>query len=570
MYAGNQSLIGLHIHCAVKLYFVHWLLFFIAHTKHWLFITLLLYSQYEPTSEPLDPRCTKPQDLRECQITQVVKEEDQLDDVLISPQEKQPLTDIKINKEDGIEHFSHNLLPDSTSLKGFGENISSLSSSYMPRHNYGNGNKSPESEVVMAALMSEQLLEQEGEDTAAKDNISDIANKMEEIVTGAPGELCDDSVTSLKPADNPLLPKGEVEQKLPKSHQQIIEKIRSYYEAAEAVAEDGQFSRRNSFSNIPAGLVKDSVSRFNFFVHQVSVCDSESGHSDSNENGNTPMSPTTPDPNARAFTQPDNTSVDAAVAHNSQEQSNIESKSDDGVQICEFKPCMELWKEKERKASGIQESPKVSASKEGRFAEDKEVCAKDATDKRTPVLNKQLAPEQDPDESIEHKSPEQTDNSIKEAQSTVVPRDKTYPNGSLDSLPSQIKVGRWSRHGKAVTCSRTRYEGIADVSSLEFFETAPMDQCLVENSEKILSKVQMLAQMYMAKSSSMKVPLHQKRTRFTKGPCKANTSPKSQILLHQAEVKTQNQLSGETLFLYTIPQTMNNNFLYKFRACFLI
>lgn len=491
----------------------------------------------------------------------MVKEDDQLDFVTSSPQDKQPLIDNKINKEDDIEHVPHNLLPDSSSLKEFGEDISSLSPSHMSRHNYGNGSESQESEIVMATLMPEQFVEQDVEDAAAKDEISEVANKMDEIVNGAPGELCDNSSSILKPADNPLLPKGDVEQKSTKSHRQIIEKIRSYYEAAEAVAEDGQVSRRNSFSNIPAGLVKDSVSRFNFFVHQVSVCDSESGRSDSNEHDIPSTSPTVPDQNAKTFRQPDYTGVDAAVAHNSQEQCKTEPKSDDDEQICDFKPCMELWKEKERKASGLQERSKVSASKEGGFAEDKKVCAKDplsTTDKRTPVLNEQLSPEQDCNESIELKSPEQTDKTIKEAQSTAVPRDKTYPNGSLDGLRSQIKVGRWSRHGKAVTCSRTLYEGIADVSSIGFFETAPMDQCLVENSEKILSKVQMLAQMYMAKSSSMKVPLHQKRTRFTKGPCKVNTPPKSQIMLHQADMKTQNHLSGETLFLCMISQTMHN------------
>lgn len=505
---------------------------------------LLLYSQCEPRPEPLDTQCTEPQDVSECQKKQAVKEEDKLEIVPGSPQDKPPLIDIKINKEDDV--FPHNLLPDTTSPEDFGEDISSLSSSHIPRHNYGNESESPESEVVMVTLMSEQVMGLENKDSAVKDKISDLANKMEEIVTGAPSELCDD-YSALKPADDPLLPKGEVEQNMTKSHQQIIEKIRHYYEAAEAVAEDGQVSRRNSFSNIPAGLVKDSVSRFNFFVHQVSVCDSESGRSDSNENEVMPTSPTVPDPNAKTFYQPGHTGVDDAVAHNSQGQ------DDDGDQICDFKPCMELWKEKERKASGFLESPKVYACEKDRFAKDKEVCEKDplsTTDKRTCVFKEQLAPELPVEthiESVEPKSPEQSDKTIKESHSTVVPRDKRQdPNGSLDGLPSQIKVGRWSRHGKAVTCSRTLYEGIADVSSLDFFETAPMDQCLVENSEKILSKVQMLAQMYMAKSSSMKVPLHQKRTRFPKGPCKASTPPKSQILLHQAEVKTQKQLSGET------------------------
>lgn len=504
---------------------------------------LLLCPQCESQPEPLDTQCIEPQELREYQKTQTVKEEAQLEIIPSNPEDKQSLMDIKINNEEDIEQFPNILLPDATSLKDLGADVSALAPSYIPRHVNGNVSESPESQ---APLMSEQLLLQESEDSAAKDKISDITNKMEEIVTGTPDELCGDSFSALKPADNPLLPKGEIEQKMTKSHQQIIEKIRHYYEAAEAVAEEGQVSRRNSFSNIPAGLVKDSVSRFNFFVHQVSVCDSESGRSDSNDNGLMPTSPAVPDPNAK----PDDTSTDAEVAHNNQGQSNTESNSGDGEQICDFKPCMELWKEKERKVSGIQESSKVYACEEGRFGKDKDVSEKDpfpTTDRKTPVLNEQFEPELDHNEYVEPKNPEQRDKTIEEVQSTVVPGDmRQDPKGSLDGLPSQIKVGRFSRHGKTVTYSRTLYEGIADVSSLEFFETAPMDQCLVENSEKILSKVQMLAQMYMAKSSSMKVPLHQKRTRFTQGPCKVTTPPKSQILLHQAEVKTQNQLSGET------------------------
>lgn len=539
-----------------------------------MFIILLLCLQCESRSEPLGTQCTEPQDLSEYQKMQVMQEEDQWNVVANSPQDKQPLIDIKINKEDNAEHVTHSLLPDSSSLKEFGEDISCLSSNLMPRPNYRNESELPEAEIVMATLIPQQFMEQDVENTTAKAEISEVANKMDEIVSGTSGELCDNSSSTLQPDENPLLPKGDIEQKLTKSHRQIIEKIRSYYEAAEAVAEDGQVSRRNSFSNIPTGLVKDSVSRFNFFVHQVSVCDSESGRSDSNENDIPSTSPTVPDQNAKTFSQPDYTGIDATVAHNNQEQCKTESKSDDDEQICDFKPCMELWKEKERKASGLQERSKASACKEGRFSEDKEACEKDplsTTNKRTPVPNEQLSPEQDCNENIKLKSPEQTDKTIKETQSTAVPRDKTYPNDNLDGLPSQIKVGRLSRHGKAaVTCSRTLYEGIADVSSIGFFETAPMDQCLVENSEKILSKVQMLAQMYMAKSSSMKVPLHQKRTRFTKGPCKVNTPLKSQIMLHQADVKTQNHPSGETLFLCLRFQTMHNCFLFHFTVCFLI
>ena len=86
----------------------------------------------------------------------------------------------------------------------------------------------------------------------------------------------------------------------------IIEKIRSYYEAAEAQAgaeaggeaeetegaSDGQTpQRRNSFSQIPSGLVKESVSRFDVSGHQDSLCESESGRSDTGADGGLPSPP---------------------------------------------------------------------------------------------------------------------------------------------------------------------------------------------------------------------------------------------------------------------------------------
>ncbi|TSN39345.1 Pleckstrin homology domain-containing family G member 3 [Bagarius yarrelli] len=503
----------------------------------------------EPWTETVDTQLTVSQDLQEYQKAHLSKEEDQLHIVSSTPQDNQPLMGTEINNKDNVEDFSHHLLPDSTSPNEFVDDISSITSSHINKHNYENGSELPESEVVIESLMAEQLIKQESEHPTAKDKKSSLANEIEEIDSRTPIELSDKSSSIHKCAEKPLLPKEEVEQKLTKSHRQIIEKIRSYYEAAEAVAEDGQISRRNSFSNIPAGLVKDSVSRFNFFVHQVSVCDSESGRSDSNENEITSALSTVPDQNV---IQPASTAVDATVTNNSPEQSKTDSKSDDddddNEKTCDFEPCIELWKEKEkekeRKAPGLREVPKVSAGKEGVFGHDKEVCAEDllSDDQMTPLLNNQLDPKKDKNEIFEPKSPKQTDKTVKKAQSTALHKETTHPNGNLDNLPNQINAGRWSHQGKQLTCGRTLYEGIADVSSLGFFETAPMDQCLVENSEKILSKVQMLAQMYMAKSSSMKVPLHQKRTRFTKGPCKADTSAKSQVLMHQAEIRTQNQL----------------------------
>ncbi|KAI4791465.1 hypothetical protein KUCAC02_033989 [Chaenocephalus aceratus] len=79
---------------------------------------------------------------------------------------------------------------------------------------------------------------------------------------------------------------------------------------------------------------------------------------------------------------------------------------------------------------------------------------------------------------------------------------------------SQIKVGRWSHHSRIVSDNRVLFEGMgSDVAGIGLFEASPaVDPILMENSERILSKVQTIARMYSAKASTMKVPLHQKRS----------------------------------------------------------
>ncbi|XP_072548160.1 uncharacterized protein [Salminus brasiliensis] len=500
---------------------------------------------FKPRSEALDVQSTEPQDQDEHQYPQVIEEEDDQQTIIPSiPEAEQAPLDVILDNEDSNGHSPLSLSAELPS------EISLCSSPQVSKHTYEMeetiltecpSSESSESVVVIETAMPEEAEGQIVEDNISKDELSQARHNKEQAITetsAEPVSFCDHPSTT-RPVENLQAPKMEAEQKLTKSDRQIIEKIRSYYEAAEseAVVEDGQTTRRNSFSDIPTGLVKDSVSRFNVFVHQVSLCDSESGRSDCNENDITSLPPSVPDPNQKIVYQPDSAAASCAVPQSSQEQSQSDSKydDDDNEQICDFKPCMELWKEKERKA----ESLKV---KEGSPAKVKEACAIDQPsikDMRTHVLH-----EQDHEDIIEPISPKEATKTDKILQSYAGTKDKISSNGNLDGLPSQIKVGRFSRHSKVVTCSSTFYEGMTDVPGLGFFEGGPVDQCLVENSEKILSKVQMLARMYTAKASSMKVPLHQKRTRGTwVVPNKVNAPAKSQLQLHQAEVKTQNQLS---------------------------
>nr|XP_694345.6 pleckstrin homology domain-containing family G member 2 [Danio rerio] len=340
-------------------------------------------------------------------------------------------------------------------------------------------------------------------------------------------------------------PKIEPEQKLTKSDKQIIEKIRSYYEAAETGVEEGQSTRRNSFSHIPAGLVKDSVTRFNVCVRQDSLFESESGRSDTVDTDSAFLILPVSDQADQTFSHQESVDADIPPSHSDADHQveEIDGKTSmkKDEDVCDFS--MKLWKENEKTGQESPSSPKVPISRENSCGEHTDAPEKLSVNCiTTQVQHKQSESLQcDPDapDKSNLQATETADASLQCASKT---RSRMSSNVSLDSLPIQIKVGRWSRHGKVVTCSQTLYEGMAEVPDLGFFESGPVNQCLVENSEKILNKVQMLARMYTAKASSMKVPLHQKKTRVSRGAWsmdgKGSTSPKpQQVKLHQGDMR---------------------------------
>ncbi|TRY89857.1 hypothetical protein DNTS_024921 [Danionella cerebrum] len=330
-------------------------------------------------------------------------------------------------------------------------------------------------------------------------------------------------------ASERTLNKEETEKKTIKNDKQIIEKIRSYYEAAEAGGEEGQSIRRNSFSHIPAGLVKDSVSRFDVCSRQDSLVGSESGHSDTVESDSALLPMT--DSVEQAFNNQESweESIPVSTSDVTQERIvHVETKNADITDgdIWEVDPCVKLQKED----IGLLIPQENSCGDPSDTCETNRMSSVNCTIAQTQEIQ--------PDCSSSSNLPdtEANDASLQTATQTKA---RILYNGSLDGFPGQIKVGRWSRHGKVATCNQTLYEGVAEVADLSFFEGGTVNQCLVENSEKILNKVQMLARMYTAKASSMKVPLHQKRTRLSKGTWavdgKGRTSPKPQpVELHQA------------------------------------
>ncbi|KAM7412502.1 hypothetical protein PAMA_020062 [Pampus argenteus] len=362
---------------------------------------------------------------------------------------------------------------------------------------------------------------------------------------------------------------------LTKRDKKIIEKIRSYYEAAaeaeedeEDAEEDGQEGvvsrRRNSFSQIPSGLVKESVSRFDVCGHQG---EPESGQHKyettetiDREIDQEVVSPTGPvsfrpplsadeendgqadklvsslDLEAEGEIGLDKSSTSSVMQENPNqvglnlqlnpdrpvaEESEIQDKNGNGCK----EPVEEVEDRQEVKTSVVTAGEKGGNSMQGDGSSvTKQSKCRDETTTNSAVINRHGPNQAAPAEpNTSHKEPssslpntERCDKPETKTQSNwmrTTQRDLIKTSGNLDSLPSQIKVGRWSRHSRIVTANRALFEDMgSDVAGIGFFEASPVvDPTLMENSERILSKVQTLAQMYSAKASTMKVPLHQKR-----------------------------------------------------------
>lgn len=240
-----------------------------------------------------------------------------------------------------------------------------------------------------------------------------------------------------------------------KRDKKIIEKIRSYYEAA-AEAEDEEESvkdgenndqdsdgkRRSSFSQIPAGLVKESVSRFS-----------------SNEN-------------------PEILKMEIKM----KEEETVEvDKEENGLEICE-----EIYCEVVEEEITEKQEESETENEQDKKIESKQACIESEVNKMEAKPTSPKLKEGDVDQN------------------------------ESESVSSGTKVGRWSRHSRIVSANRALFEGMAsDVARIGLFEAGPVaDLVVLENSERILSKVQTLARMYSEKANHMKVPLHQKKAIF--------------------------------------------------------
>ncbi|KAF0030947.1 hypothetical protein F2P81_017678 [Scophthalmus maximus] len=350
---------------------------------------------------------------------------------------------------------------------------------------------------------------------------------------------------------------------LTKRDKKIIEKIRSYYEAAAEAGEDeaeeedelgeGVASRRrNSFSQIPSGLVKGSVSRFDVSGHQGKTesgqskyetteaidreTDGETGpyflthpaDAENDRHADKPIGSLDFDVEGAIKTPAFSTTQDKdplnQVGVNLQLNQNQPvgeetEKQDTNGNVCKGPLYEDLEEGQEEKTSVVVtvEQGGHSVKGEGPCTSKHHRCRDETTNIQAVMSGcepnqagpaKPMGNQTDPSTGL---SPieqcQKTETKTESTLTTTNHRDLDKTSGNLEGLPSQIKVGRWSRHTRIVTANRALFEGMgSDVASIGLFESSP-----VENSERILSKVQTLARMYSAKASTMKVPLHQKR-----------------------------------------------------------
>ncbi|XP_030600593.1 uncharacterized protein plekhg2 isoform X2 [Archocentrus centrarchus] len=340
---------------------------------------------------------------------------------------------------------------------------------------------------------------------------------------------------------------------LTKRDKKIIEKIRSYYEAAAEAEEDKEEAedeepsegvasrRRNSFSQIPSGLVKETMSRFDVGGHQG---ESESGRlkyealdRDADQehcSSSGPVSSPTPvlvdvesegqadKPMSYLDTEVRVKSPSSTVSHDKETPNSVNLQSNQSGPVGEE---TKIQDQNENGCEGsLVESQEVTMNVNSLEVESRDETAKTGAVSQAIANGYEPNPAESAETNGSHKETSTPVNSTEQGQKSETKtqnistrtenRGQAKTMGNLEDLPSQIKVGRWSRHSRIVTANRALFEAMgSDVAGIGLFEASPVvDPVLIENSERILSKVQTLARMYSAKASTMKVPLHQKRS----------------------------------------------------------
>ncbi|XP_068172613.1 serine-rich adhesin for platelets [Antennarius striatus] len=385
----------------------------------------------------------------------------------------------------------------------------------------------------------------------------------------------------------------------------IIEKIRSYYEAAakaeeeEAEEEEEQGEgvtsrRRNSFSQIPSGLVKESVSRFDVSGQQGEPESVQSKYETAEAiDGGTDRE--TCYPTTASMFSPTSVPTDPKNDEESEEPvSSLVIETDNPISIVmqeiETPNLLGLTLHSDSNKL-IEEEPEVQ-EKDGKVCigspllveglrtnqEEETRCV--TAEGGGPVAPKDKCKDETAKADAEKKSvmnghkPNQEgqtkpDGSLKELSKELLPlveqsektetktqsswtrnkqKNLVITSRNLEGPPSRIKVGRWSHQSRIVTANRALFEAMgSDVAGIGLFEVSPVtNPVLVENSERILSKVHTLAQMYSAKASAMKVPFHQKGASAIRSPSWGSNRLSGPSAQTKSQTHVQSQIQIET------------------------
>ncbi|XP_056397178.1 pleckstrin homology domain-containing family G member 2 isoform X2 [Hyla sarda] len=243
----------------------------------------------------------------------------------------------------------------------------------------------------------------------------------------------------------------------------LIERIKNYYETADAGA--SYLSKEESISYIPTGVVKDSILRFNYILQQEVKKDREKSKCKTN-------GCVTESKQANCQRKPPAQAAEVAKV-------KVEMNKDGLEQESEYKSCAEIrkaWKEKE----------KPNNAEIGRVLKRAKSRRKDMEEP-----SGELVIVEESDLEIGGQLPK--DGPLKRESVKEQQRHSTEEN--ITKQDCHVKTAKEALPGdtsKATLCS----------SDIGLYEGD--DICLIENSEKIINKVQLLAKMYSEKIGRMK------------------------------------------------------------------
>ncbi|XP_069602617.1 pleckstrin homology domain-containing family G member 2 [Ranitomeya imitator] len=265
----------------------------------------------------------------------------------------------------------------------------------------------------------------------------------------------------------------------------LIERIKNYYETADAGA--SYLSKEESISYIPTGVVKDSILRFNYILQQEVKKDREKSKCKTNGCA-------TESKLANCQRKPPSQPAEVAKI-------KAESNNEGSEQESEYKSCAEIrkaWKEKEKPSN--EEMERVL--KRGKLRK-----------KDMEELGGELVIVEESDLETENQSPRenpQMRESVKEPQKVTLEDNLNKQDFQAKDLPTDTN--------KPTFCS----------SSISLYDAD--DICLIENSEKIINKVQLLAKMYSEKIGRMKTQKKNGGTKTLEAQKKATVKTQPQVM----------------------------------------